>query len=263
MSSKPGLVWSVRIFSLPILLSFAGASPSAGSAEVQLHASKHPKQSTINSIPAVSLAETGSTEQPRNAKFDTIGKAEVPTGPTVSQVSIVTPEVAKNIFKLLAGQTDIAFQYPEEGCYARAHKMALLLDERGIHSIKAYVEGQLRVKTPYAASGVVAWRYHVAPAIFVKEVSGVETIYIFDPTLFNSPVPLKQWCDFQIQLPTCGITKQFFGPKFKYDIDSKSFEKYNPDEIKDMIRTLKAQMKVQKSREGDPSWRSKKESSGS
>lgn len=106
------------------------------------------------------------------------------------RVHVVEPDEAKALFKELATLPGVPYNYPDEGCYARAHAMALALEKRGLVSAKAFVMGNLSIE---AGGRVIHWRYHVAPVLAVSE--GVPNFHleVFDPSLFNHPVPIEEW----------------------------------------------------------------------
>lgn len=62
-------------------------------------------------------------------------------------ISVVSEEAAQQLFKEAAAKTHIPFKYPEDGCYARAHEMAILLEHKCIKTGKVFIEGDLRVET--------------------------------------------------------------------------------------------------------------------
>ena len=111
------------------------------------------------------------------------------TGPAAS----VTPAQAKKIFTAMSKQKDIAFNYPRDGCYARAH----LMNERirqtyGVEPSKVWAFGDLRVEstTPYKT---VRWGYHVAPAIPVSQPDGSTQMMVIDPSIASQPVTVEGW----------------------------------------------------------------------
>ncbi|MFO0877648.1 MAG: protein-glutamine glutaminase family protein [Gemmataceae bacterium] len=119
-------------------------------------------------------------------------------------VSVVSPERAAQLFKDLQADRDIAHRYPIDGCYARAHLMGRRLAEVGITPGKIWAfddramddkksPTRLRVRTPNHPAGTVAWRYHVAPILGVREASGRVRTHVFDPSLFGQPVPVARW----------------------------------------------------------------------
>jgi hypothetical protein len=61
---------------------------------------------------------------------------------------------------------DIPFAYGKDGCFARAHKMAMVLDEDQVISGKAFIKGRFYVQT---INGPAFWTYHVAPVVMVKD----------------------------------------------------------------------------------------------
>ena len=82
------------------------------------------------------------------------------------ELSVLSMNQAMDVFKALKNSEDIPFIYPMDGCYARAHQMAMLMDDMGIVSGKAFVEGDLFANTKY---GEVNWSYHVASLVLVKQ----------------------------------------------------------------------------------------------
>ncbi len=102
---------------------------------------------------------------------------------------------AGQLFGDLAGQKHIPFDYPPDGCYARAHEMCRIMQERGIECGKAWIyasPGQaLRVEgTPM---GTIEWRYHVAPIVNVQGQDGVTRPMVVDPSMFDHPVTQDEW----------------------------------------------------------------------
>lgn len=62
-------------------------------------------------------------------------------------------EEAQAIFIEMASQDDIAFKYPNNGCYARAHIMGeRMLDDKIVPG-KVWIEGNLNVNTIYDYEG--------------------------------------------------------------------------------------------------------------
>ena len=102
----------------------------------------------------------------------------------------------------MADEPDIAFKYPNDGCYARAHLMIQRMEQRGISYDmlgKVWNEGDLWVRTRYDEynTGVVQWTYHVAPYIQVYQNNGAIESMVIDPSLFGKPVPVEAWKDIQ------------------------------------------------------------------
>lgn len=147
------------------------------------------------------------------------------------QVSVLSEQEVQEYFNLMKSQSHIPFSYPEDGCYARAQEMSLLLEQYGVVTGKVFIEGDLRVETNNSAKGFVEWWYHVAPIVLVDTGEKVEQ-YVLDPSLFDRAVPLEVWTNTQTahnpgQQSEVYITKRFnFTPIDKngdfvdYDIEN-------------------------------------------
>jgi hypothetical protein len=107
----------------------------------------------------------------------------------------VTLERAVEIFDTLAAMKDIAFNYPEEGCFARAHLMLRRMFDMGETPKKAWAfekqGGDLLVKLPDGHE--IIWWAHVAAALPVIMPDGTVQDLVIDPSLFKGPVTLKNW----------------------------------------------------------------------
>lgn len=89
----------------------------------------------------------------------------------------------------------IPFRYPYDGCEARAHRMAEILWARPspITVGKAWqLGGGLRFDTDNAKCHFVEWDHHTAVFLRVK-VNGKSEVFIFDPSMFSTPVPHYDW----------------------------------------------------------------------
>ncbi len=101
----------------------------------------------------------------------------------------------------------ISFQYCEDGCYARAHKMCWILNNDyhyATHKIFSFANAghdELCVKGEKWGGCCVNWWYHVAPLVNIKTPSGTKA-YVFDPAMFDQPVLLATWLHAQ-QNPAC------------------------------------------------------------
>ncbi|RNA61579.1 hypothetical protein D1631_06380 [Chryseobacterium nematophagum] len=78
--------------------------------------------------------------------------------------------------------SNIPFGYTAEGCFARAHKMKQLLENKGVMNIaKVWVykeRGGAQLKN--------GWSYHVALKI---------DNYVLDPSLYNQPITEEEWVE--------------------------------------------------------------------
>jgi hypothetical protein len=118
-----------------------------------------------------------------------VGKLAHPSAPAVSRAE------AENLFAVPAGQKSIAFAFPLDGCYARAHLMCRLMQKMGYRPAKiwAFANGQsLHVRTANHPSGHVEWGYHVAPILRVRVSAREERDLVFDPALFRGPVTVAR-----------------------------------------------------------------------
>jgi hypothetical protein len=114
----------------------------------------------------------------------------LPTGRTVSY------QKAQAVFRWMASQRDIAFHFPADGCYARAHLMIRRMQKNGFHPAKvwSFENGEsLYVRTRHHPAGYVTWRYHVAPVLRVRLQGNKQAWYVIDPAMFQSPVTISQW----------------------------------------------------------------------
>jgi hypothetical protein len=107
-------------------------------------------------------------------------------------------------FDWLGRMDDIAFMFPEDGCYARAHLMIKRLGEHGIRADRVWAianpkapDDSLYVATANDPDGYVEWSWHVAPVLPVRDRSGKVRDMVFDPSLFKTPVRVDQWRDKQ------------------------------------------------------------------
>jgi hypothetical protein len=104
----------------------------------------------------------------------------------------ITLEKAEEVFRAMASQKDIAFQYAWDGCFARSHLMIRRMQALGLRPQQAFIRANGAPLTVETAHGVVRWRYHVAPVLRVN-VYGRSEWMVIDPSLFSSVVTLKEW----------------------------------------------------------------------
>lgn len=113
--------------------------------------------------------------------------------------------LATSTFRTADGmEVQIPFGHPEDGCYDRAHLMAMSLRDWGYKSEKVFVvrhgEG-FRLEVPSenafgASTGdprQVKWTYHVAPVIDVKGEDGSTFRAVVDPSMSDHPLSLDEW----------------------------------------------------------------------
>lgn len=165
------------------------------------------------------------------------------------EMSSISMKKAMKLFKKIAEDKKIPFGYPEDGCYARAHMMAKLLEKKGVISGKIFIEGDLRVNTKNSPKGYVEWWYHVAPVIKIKE-NGVEKNYVFDPSLFDRPVPVEDWVSTQTSHEGGRRDEVYATKRFNYYPNEKNLNlnSYDSKDISSMKKTMKTYSKIEKKR---------------
>jgi hypothetical protein len=100
----------------------------------------------------------------------------------------ITEEKAIKLMKKFHQIPSLAFNYTEDGCYARAHMMAYYLEKKGIQTEKVWLSGGLR-PTDFPS---IAWRYHVAPVVWVTS-QGQTKRMVLDRALSPFPLTLEEW----------------------------------------------------------------------
>lgn len=95
---------------------------------------------------------------------------------------------ARRLFSEASDMDDIAWDYKEDGCYARAHLMARRFEEQGIEVDKVWIKGELSV--PEAG---IQWNFHVAPVVYVEDENGNVQKMVIDPSLMDGPVSVDEW----------------------------------------------------------------------
>jgi hypothetical protein len=102
----------------------------------------------------------------------------------------------------------ISFQYCQDGCYARAHKMCYIINKKynyGTQKIFSFAltstSDKLCVQGQKWGGCCINWWYHVAPLVTIQTPTGPKA-YVFDPAMFNQPVLLSTWLHAQ-ENPSC------------------------------------------------------------
>lgn len=169
----------------------------------------------------------------------------------LEDVSVISYEYMEELFHQLASHPRIPFKYPDDGCYARAHKMSLLLEQIGILTVKSFIIGDLQAKTPNHPKGFVNWWYHVAPALYVKDGEN-KTLMVFDPSIFDDPVSYIGWVEAQTQHRTGKVSESYTTLRFVYTPhklnDSKDLTDYLMEDLVDMEMTLDLHTQIERAR---------------
>ena len=82
---------------------------------------------------------------------------------------------------------EIPFAYSAGGCEARAHALALKLEQLGFYSRKIMMEGMIPIPNPEVQDSI-RFGDHVAVAVKIAHLN-----FVFDPTFFTGPVPVRDW----------------------------------------------------------------------
>lgn len=209
-----------------ILIALATANPAHAK---KLMSHRRPAQAEPIVCPP-SLPRTGLLKMKNNVPF---------------QVSVVTPCEVQKYFAEVAAAPDIPYQYPEDGCYARAHAMSRILEREDVITGKVFVEGNLRVETKNSPKGYVEWWYHVAPVLLVDR-DGTPEVDVLDPSIFDHAVPVNDWLEIQTRHTNARRDNVYQTPRFNYIPNEKDedLNDYKPEDIKDMDDTLLNYSKV-------------------
>lgn len=131
-------------------------------------------------------------------------------------ISAISMEYLNEVFDEISNNSEIPFTFAERGCEAQAHKIAKLLEDKGIISAKAFLQGPrneslLKFKTKHSPKGYVNWEHHVAPVVKVKtgrkKTIEIKTGWfstkkvmvdeyvnmVIDPTTSKRPIELSKW----------------------------------------------------------------------
>lgn len=129
-------------------------------------------------------------EKPGSLDFgQSTSKLQNPSAPvSISQ--------AKEIFTDMANDSDIAFNYPIDGCFARAYLMNKRMEEKyGVHPYKiwAFAPPGESLEVDTSGYGKVQWGYHVAPVIRVTQADGTIVDMVIDPSISSEPITVEEW----------------------------------------------------------------------
>lgn len=97
---------------------------------------------------------------------------------------------ATELFNKATKMGDIAWNYIQDGCYARAHLMARRFEAEGVRVDKVWIKGSLYVPD---SNPKINWKFHVAPIVYVDDGKGGHQKMVIDPSLFSKPVTVEEW----------------------------------------------------------------------
>ncbi len=108
------------------------------------------------------------------------------------QIKPISMEQAQELFDKARAMDDIAWNYKQDGCYARAHLMARRFEEMGVQVDKAWLKGSLRAKGENGEIDTL-WNFHVAPVVYVENKEGKIERMVIDPSIEKGPVTAMTW----------------------------------------------------------------------
>lgn len=151
-------------------------------------------------------------------------------------VSIVDLNKAQELFSAVYNNSSIPFNYPD-GCYAKAQKISLYLDEKGIATGKSFIEGQIFYKSSWGES---FWLFHVAPFILVNQNGQLQKM-IIDPFLADHLLAYDDWVALIKKDSRTKINDSYDTNRFIYDPSVKfmPLTDYAPEFIYDMNVVLR------------------------
>jgi hypothetical protein len=117
----------------------------------------------------------------------------------------VTVQKATDVFNWMARQSDIAYRYPTDGCYARAELMIERMQKNGFKPRKIWSVAngeELYARTKNHPRGFVTWAYHVAPVLRVRTGEKSQRWYVIDPSLSTKPMTITEWEKAQMRTAT-------------------------------------------------------------
>jgi hypothetical protein len=223
-----------QIFSLPeteARAEISGRLREALERKTPVRAVLDPRRGVVQRITPASDTETGELERSRTllekpGKPVSVEVSEIdPTRFNIVDLNLKSPifklctkivpsyKKAKEIFDFCAQQSChlgiptavtpcIPFQYVRDGCYARAHKMRWIIEQKygycceKVFSFANQNNDELSVRADKWGGCCVNWWYHVAPLIRVQiKISTYSFVIalVVDPGMFDKPVMLSSW----------------------------------------------------------------------
>ncbi len=139
-----------------------------------------------------------------------------PDGKAV-EATLISEREAAGLFNELRQRTGMLYEFDPDGAMARSTLLVLALEKKGIVTGKAWLYGKLVYPSKYLGK-THSWEFDVAPVLPVKTANGV-VAQVFDPVLFDKPVPFGVWKKFFLADKDSRIDKALFSDRhfFGYD----------------------------------------------
>jgi hypothetical protein len=138
-------------------------------------------------------------------------------------LTALSKEDAHDLFNQIKKIPNLPFEYPDGGSAAFAHKISLLLADKGINTGKVFVDGALEINVGQNFEKSKRSEY-VGTIVMVKE--GNKTVpYIFDPVLFDQPVPKSKWDERINNNDKSKIITTYMTSRYAYDLNDYNIDK--------------------------------------
>lgn len=116
------------------------------------------------------------------------------------ELSVLTPEQAQLIYEQMNQLKYIPKKYMEDGCYARAHEVALIAEQNGLSFGKAFLVSKKGLLYPEGDDSgyhksFQGWRYHTAAMALVRDEGGELSPVVFDIGAAKNVQKVEQWND--------------------------------------------------------------------
>lgn len=114
---------------------------------------------------------------------------------------LLSEDAASAVFREFRNDPDFLWEFVEDCCLAKTHKMCAMLRARGIWCQKIRADNAegtwlgsfgLCIARPDAPGAYWHMSFHIAPLVRVRTPAGVAE-RVMDPALFDGPVPLETW----------------------------------------------------------------------
>lgn len=165
----------------------------------------------------------------------------------------ITESEAARLYQEFAASAELPFRFLNDGCQARAQKMAQILLSRNLKLAKIFIKGRFELDNPHDVLWPVKWQYHVAPLVAVRAASGKTELRVLDPSLFAGPVSPQEFVARFRAFRVSRIDEIYFTSPFIYELNHRSMplQDFRPEDMacmESMLRTGRSLQDLQKKR---------------
>lgn len=150
---------------------------------------------------AFAMIQGSSSPESSHMTSDRIEKSwerlELGNEPPTNPLSLAKATELLTSFK---ASEELAFNYPADGCYWRAHLMAFYLTSYGPVE-KVWLTAPVFDPGPPINQQGEGWAFHVAPVVWVREESGQVVRRVMDPAFSDHPMTFQAWAGVQRASP--------------------------------------------------------------